>query len=115
METRRLCDIDPDEVARCFARNLGRKTGRYAANRTLALLRTMFNPAGDWRFFSGPNPIEELRVFHEEKRERFLPPDKLRRVNEALSEELNQFGRAYSHLEYEVLAIAMSRKAWLFC
>ena len=53
---RRLSDIGPDEVAHLHER-LGKENGRYAANRTLALLRTMFNLARDWRLFSGLNPV----------------------------------------------------------
>ena len=34
-------------------------------------------------------------MFHEEKRERFLSPDELRRVNDALAEEPNEYWRAY--------------------
>src|SRR5437762_3073017 len=34
-------------------------------------------------------------MFRKEKRERFLSPDELRRVNEALAEEPNVFWRAY--------------------
>jgi hypothetical protein len=51
-KTRRLSDISPDDVARLHDM-LGNENGRYAANRTLALLRTMFNLAREWRFFSG--------------------------------------------------------------
>jgi hypothetical protein len=47
--------------------------------------------AADWRLFLGPNPTEGIRIFREEKRERFLSPDELRRVNEALAEEPNEF------------------------
>ncbi len=94
LKNRRLSDISPDEVARLHER-LGKEKGRYAANRTLALLRTMFNLARDWRLFVGQNPTEGIRLFHEEKRERFLSPDELRRVNEALTEEHNEYWRAY--------------------
>jgi len=33
---------------------------------------------------------EGIRRFHEEKRERFLSPNELQRVNEALAKELNE-------------------------
>jgi hypothetical protein len=40
---RGLSELTTAEVARLHER-LGRENGRYAANRTVALLRTMFNP-----------------------------------------------------------------------
>lgn len=55
----------------------------------------MFNLGRHWRLFDGPNPTEGIKMFREEKRERFLSPDELRRVNEALAEEPNLFWRAY--------------------
>jgi integrase len=97
LKTRRLSDISVDDVARLHE-NLGKNNGRYAANRALALLRTMFNLARHWRFFHGPNPTEGIKMYREEKRERFLSSDELRRVNEALVEEPNQFWRAYFSL-----------------
>jgi hypothetical protein len=86
--SRRLSDISPDDVARLHER-IGKEKGRYAANRTLALLRTMFNIGRHWRLFVGSNPTEGIRMFRDEKRERFLSPDELRHVNEALAEEPN--------------------------
>jgi integrase len=91
---RRLSDIIPDDVARLHNR-IGEENGRYAANRTVALLRTMFNLGRYWRLFAGSNPTEGIKMFREEKRERFLSPDELRRVNEALAEETNAYWRAY--------------------
>jgi len=91
---RRLSDISLDEVARLHDR-LGKENGRYAANRTIALLRTMFNLGHHWRLFNAPNPTEGIKMFREDKRERFLSPEELRRVNEALTEEPNVFWRAY--------------------
>jgi integrase len=92
--SRRVSDISPDDVARLHER-IGKEKGRYAANRTLALLRTMFNVGRHWRLFVGPNPTEGIRMFREEKRERFLSPDELKRVNDALTEEPNESWRAY--------------------
>jgi integrase len=91
---RRLSDIRPDDVARLHNR-LGEENGHYAANRIVALLRTMFNLGRHWRLFDGPNPTEGIKMFREEKRERFLSPDELSRVNEALREESNAYWRAY--------------------
>jgi len=93
-KNRKLSNISVDDVARLHDR-LGKENGRYAANRTVALLRTMLNLGRHWRLFDGPNPTEGIKMFREEKRERFLSPEELRRVNEALAEEPNVFWREY--------------------
>jgi integrase len=93
-KNRKLSDIGPNDVARLH-QTVGREHGHYAANRTLALLGTMFTIARDWRLFLGPNPTEGTKTFREEKRERFLSPDELKRVNDALAQEPNEYWRAY--------------------
>ena len=61
----------------------------------LGYCEQMFNFWRHWRLFDGPNPTEGIKMFLEEKRERFLSPDELRLVNEALAEEPDVFWRAY--------------------
>jgi integrase len=91
---RRLSELTTAEVARLHER-LGRENGRYAANRTVALLRTMFNLARDWGYLTGDNPASRVKFYREEKRDRFLSPEEVRRVNEALASEPNLYWRAY--------------------
>lgn len=91
---RKLSDITREEVIRLHD-SLGRDNGRYAANRTLALLRTMFNLARDWGYLKGDNPALRIKMFAEERRERFLSPEELTRVNDALAEEPNAYWRAF--------------------
>jgi integrase len=91
---RRLSEITTADVARLHD-HLGRENGRYAANRTVALLRTMFNLARDWDYLSGDNPASRVKFYREEKRDRFLSPEEVRRVNEALASEPNLYWRAY--------------------
>ena len=91
---RRLSDITREDVIRLHD-SLGRDNGRYAANRTLALVRTMFNLARDWGYLKAENPALRIRMFSEEKRERFLSTDELTRVNDALTKESNVYWRAY--------------------
>ena len=55
----------------------------------------MFNLARDWGYSSESNPAGRINQFHEEARERFLSPDELLRVNEALAQEPNEYWRAY--------------------
>jgi integrase len=89
-----LPDITTADIARLHER-LGRENGRYAANRTVALLRTMFNLARDWGYLKGDNPAARVKFYREEKRDRFLSPEEVRRVNEALASESNPYWRAY--------------------
>jgi integrase len=93
-KNRKISDITRDDVVRLH-QALGTDHGRYAANRTVALLRTIFNRSADWGFLVDRNPAERLKLFREEKRDRFLSPDELRCVNEALLEEENLYWRAY--------------------
>jgi hypothetical protein len=62
---RRLSEVTTAEVARLHER-LARENGRYAANRTVALLRTMFNLARDWGYVSGDNPASRVKFYREE-------------------------------------------------
>jgi integrase len=74
---------------------IGTDRGKYAANRAIALLSAMFNSALDWKVFAGDNPAARIKMFKEDKRERFLSPDELRRVNDALLQEPSPFWRSY--------------------
>jgi integrase len=74
--------------------DVGEKHGVYAANRVLALLRAMFNMAGDIGFV-GENPAKGIKKFPEEKRDRFLHGDELREFFTALAEEPNPLIRDF--------------------
>jgi integrase len=93
-KTRRLSAISSEEVAKLH-HDIGQQHGKIAANRAMSLLRTIFNVAHDWKVFSGENPADGLKFFPEQKRERFLSPDELRRVNQALADEPNEYWRSY--------------------
>ena len=62
---RRLSELTAAEVARLHER-LGRENGRYAANRTVALLRTIFNLARDWGYLKENNPAARVKFYREE-------------------------------------------------
>jgi integrase len=91
---RRLSDISRSDVARLHAK-IGAENGHYAANRTLALLRTMFNLARNWGVFSGDNPASGIKGFAERKRQRYLSVEELAAVNRALLDEPDWRWRAY--------------------
>jgi integrase len=92
--TRRLPDVTRDEIVRLHT-EIGKENGRYSANRMVALLRSMFNMAIDLKLFAGDNPASRIKMFKEEKRKRFLSPEELQRVNEALLQEPDPYWRAY--------------------
>lgn len=92
--SRRLGDVSADEVARTH-QDIADGHGRVEANRAITLLRSIFNVARDWGYLVGANPAERVKQFHEDRRDRFLSPDELRRLNEALAEEASPYWRAY--------------------
>jgi integrase len=102
---RKLSDISREDVLqlrdaisrkiRSGKRSLPEEGMPYAANHMLRLLRTMFNLARDWGLLRGENPAARIRLLPETRRDRFLSPDELARVNFALDQEPNQYWRAY--------------------
>ena len=62
--TRKLSAITRNEVAKLH-QSIGKAGHPYQANRTVALLRKMFNLAIDWGMFPGPNPATKIQMFKE--------------------------------------------------
>ena len=92
-DTRKLSDINANDLLKLQQR-IAQAHGRIEANRTLELLRAVFNKAEAWGL-SDTNPARRLERFKESRRERFLTDDELRRLNGALAEEINPYWRAY--------------------
>lgn len=84
---RRLSAIQKREVQALHTR-IGELNGHYAANRLLALVRAMFNKAGDIGY-DGRNPAVGVKKFKEQARDRFLQPEEVPRFFEALQHEPN--------------------------
>ncbi len=60
----------------------------YQANRTLGVLSKMFNQAEVWGLRQeGSSPCRHIKKYKEEKRERFLSAEELKRLGKALQEE----------------------------
>lgn len=71
-KNRRLSTITSSDVRTLHAR-IGEHNGHYAANRLLALIRAMFNRAGEDQIgYSGVNPTIGVKKFREESRDRSL-------------------------------------------
>ena len=91
-KSRKLSAIARGDVALLHAR-IGALGHPYQANRMVALVRTMFNLAGDWGLYRGENPARRLRMFKEVKRDRFVKPEEMPRLFKALAEEANRYIR----------------------
>src|SRR4051812_47810120 len=63
------------------------KTSPSMANKSLSILRTMFNTARDWRMFAGENPATRIKRYKEHSRKRFVQPEEMPRVMAALKEQ----------------------------
>jgi integrase len=79
----------------------------YRANRALALLHHIFNWAmaddsGEWAL--DKNPVDGIRKYHEEKRDRWLSEDELIRLADALDKYPRQCGKG---------ALSEKQRAWL--
>jgi integrase len=90
--TRKLTDLNRNDVARVHAQ-VG-ATAPYRANRLVALLRKMFNLARDWGLHTGENPATRIEMFREEARDRFVQPEELPRLFQAIAEEADPAVRA---------------------
>ncbi len=74
---------------------IGKNNGKYEANRTLALLHKLFELAELWGIVDEghPNPARGLEKFKEEKRDRYITPEELPKLIEAIQSELNESAR----------------------
>lgn len=82
--------ITRNDIA-AFHTQLG-KTVPYEANRILRLLSKIFDLAGQWGFVDemSPNPAKNIRLFKEEKRDRWLKPTEVPLLIEAIEQEPNR-------------------------
>ncbi len=91
---RKLSEIRRPDVIALHA-HIGRKHGKYMANRVVELLSSMFNRAkSDWGY-EGENPAEKVRQFKERKRERFIDGSELPAFFKSLGQEQNETIRDY--------------------
>jgi integrase len=91
--TRKARAITRADVAALHAK-IG-KAHPYEANRTLALLSKMFELARRWGFVPDghPNPARDIDRFKEQKRDRWISPQELPRLAEAIDQEPNDTAR----------------------
>lgn len=84
---KKLSTIRRDDVEKLHS-DIGENSGIYAANRTVSLIRAIFNKAIAWGF-EGENPVK-VKMFRESSRDRFLQPSELPGFFEALDAESNE-------------------------
>ncbi len=72
----------------------------YQANRVIALLSKMFNLAISWQWRTD-NPVRGIERYHEDRRDRYLADDELRRLCDALDRSPNQ--RAANAIRLQLL------------
>jgi len=86
MGSRKVAEISGRDVQQLHSRL---KRTPYLANRSLALLSTMFELSVRWGYRTD-NPAKGIVKFHEEKRDRWLSDTELARLLAALNEQPNQ-------------------------
>lgn len=79
-----LSDITPLIVERWF-HDIGRHS-RTQANKSLWILRTMFEKAKDWRLFAGENPAARVKKYPRKQRTRFVTPQEMPKLMEKLAD-----------------------------
>lgn len=89
----KVCDIKRADISGLHSK-IGKKNP-IEANRILALLSTMFNLATIWGFApeDHPNPARKIPRFKETKRDRWVTPEELPQLAQAINEESNRSAR----------------------
>lgn len=80
-----LADITPLIVEAWF-HEIG-KHSQAQANKSLSILRTMYEKAKDWRLYSGDNPAQRVKKYPKHERDRFVLPEEMPRLMESLQRE----------------------------
>jgi integrase len=93
-ERRKLSSIEADEVRRLMIA-LKDEIGAATANRTMELLRAIYNKMIAWKLYSGANPCSGQEKFKTRTRERFLIGEELPKFFLALAQVENQDFRDY--------------------
>ena len=80
----KVANVTRNQIANLHHANSTHKT---RANRILEIISKMFNLAELWGWRTeGTNPRRHIKKFKENKRERYLTPDELRRLGDALND-----------------------------
>ncbi len=83
---KQVVDIDCGDIAALHAR-IGKEKGKYTANRSLALLKTVFNYGRRNLSLKIENPCDGVKMFKEQSRDRFLNKEELQAFFKAVMAE----------------------------
>ena len=72
----------------CFKAERKKTMAGATVNRDLALLKTMYNKASQWKFFRGENPVRGVTFFPERQKERILSDEEAQRLVKASTKSL---------------------------
>ena len=91
---RKITDVKRSDVARLHG-DIG-DSKPYEANRVLALIAVMFNKAAEWGYLpeDALNPAARVQSFREKSRDRWVRPDELPALMQAIEAEPNIYIRA---------------------
>ena len=82
-KSRRISTISKIDVLERH-RSVGKEHGPYVANRWRGVLHRLFEVAGEDFDFAGGNPVRKVKPFGEQERERFVTPEELPRLFDAI-------------------------------
>lgn len=82
-KTRRLSSLSKVDVLERH-RAIGKENGPYVANRWRGVLHRLFEVAAEDFDFAGGNPVRKVKPFGEQERERFVTPEELPRLFDAI-------------------------------
>lgn len=90
---RQLSDIQKGEIQKLILK-IYDENGLYQANRILERIRAIYNKAIEWGW-DGTNPTLGIKKYREKKRDRFIMPDEMPFLLQALEEESNETAKDY--------------------
>ena len=92
--SRKVADVKRSDVAKLHTTIGDAKP--YEANRVLALVRVMFNKAAEWGMIEegAPNPAARVQPYKEKSRDRWVRPEELPKLVEAIEAEPNPYIQA---------------------
>ena len=85
-----LLPVRPQDLTRPVVVQWYHEIGRHShvqANKSLALLRGLYNRAEEWQLWEGMNPATKIRCYKKDSRTRYVQPDEMPRLLESLALE----------------------------
>lgn len=76
-------------------RRIGKKNGKYAANRLISLLKSLFRFAEKNELFTGKHPTDDVTMYPEKSRTRYISDNEMPVFMKALNEDPNPNFRDY--------------------